>query len=100
MDSSTIDVEIGPQRLRELIRWHGTDEGNLPPAHTLENLSRDTVAALRKVESMEKLRAAMGRAFWAADLREIRSILLEALGPPPREPEPAEVDSSFLFLRR
>jgi hypothetical protein len=103
MDSPTIDVEIGPQRLRELIRWHGTDESNLPPAHTLENLSRDTVAALRKLEryreSMEELRGAMGRAFWAADLREIRSILLEALGPPPREPEPEEVDPSSLLLR-
>ncbi len=87
MDSAVIDVEITPRRLTELIRWHGTDEGNLPPDHTLQNLSRDTVAALRKLqryrESMEELRAAMGRAFWATDLRELRSILLEVLGPPP-----------------
>lgn len=89
MDSPVIDVEITPRRLEELIRWHGTDESNLPPAHTLQNLSRDTVAALRKLEryrdSMEELRAAMGQAFWAANLREVRAVLLEALGPPPAE---------------
>ncbi len=89
MDTSVIDVEITPRRLMELIRWHGTDESNLPPAHTLQNLSRDTIAALRKLQrdrdSMERLRAAMGRAFWATDAREVRAILLEALGPPPSE---------------
>ncbi len=89
MDSLVIDLEITPQRLGELMRWHGTDESNLPPAHTLQNLSRDTVAALcelqRHRESIEELRAAMGRAFWAADLREVRTALLEALGPPPME---------------
>jgi hypothetical protein len=89
MDSSVIDVEITPRRLMELIRWHGTDERDLPPPHTLQNLSRDTVAALRKLqryrESMEQLRAAMGRAFWATDAREVRAILLDALGPPPSE---------------
>jgi hypothetical protein len=90
MDSPVLDVEITPQRLGELIRWHGTDESDLPPAHTLQNLSRDTVAALRKLceyrEQMEELRAALGRAFWAGDLREARARLLEALGPPPSEP--------------
>jgi hypothetical protein len=89
MDRPVIDVEITPRRLTELIRWHGTDESNLPPEHTLQNLARDTVAALRKLqryrESMEELRAAMGQAFWATDLREVRAILLEALGPPPAE---------------
>jgi hypothetical protein len=99
MDSPVIDLEITPQRLVELIRWHGTDESNLPPEHTLQNLSRDTVAALRKLQhyqdSLEQLRAAMGEAFWAADLREVRAILLDALGPPPAE-LPAEDGSEWL----
>jgi hypothetical protein len=100
MDSPVIDVEITPRRLMELIRWHGTDESNLPPAHTLQNLARDTVAALRKLESYrestEQLRSAMGRAFWAGDLREMRAILLTALGPPPaqRTAEEADADPS------
>jgi hypothetical protein len=102
MDSPAIDLEITPRRIMELIRWHGTDENNLPPAHTLQNLSRDTVAALRELErhrgSTEQLRAAMGRAFWAANLREMRSILLEALGPPPKEPESEEAPSAALLL--
>ncbi|HTW37842.1 MAG TPA: hypothetical protein VMD49_04670 [Steroidobacteraceae bacterium] len=89
MDTPVTDVEITPRRLAELIRWHGTDESDLPPAHTLQNLSRDTVAALRKLEryrdSLEELRAAMGQAFWAANLREVRVALLEALGPPPAD---------------
>ncbi|HTX23408.1 MAG TPA: hypothetical protein VMD03_02020 [Steroidobacteraceae bacterium] len=87
MVSPVVDIEVSPARLNELIRWHGTDESDLPPAHTLQNLSRDTVAALgelqRDRESLDGLRAAMGRAFWAADLREMRAILLDALGPPP-----------------
>ena len=74
-------------RLDQLMRWHGTDERNLPPAHTLQNLARDTVAALgelqRARETIEALRAAMGRAFWAKDFREVHAILLAALGPPP-----------------
>ena len=89
MDSPVIELEITARRLVELIRWHGTDESNLPPAHTLQNLSRDTVAALRNLqrqrESLEQLRALLGRAFWADDLREWRALLLEALGPPPPE---------------
>jgi hypothetical protein len=92
MDSPVIDVEITPARLMELIRWHGTDESDLPPDHTLQNLSRDTVAALRQLqhyrESLEQLRTAMGVAFWATDLREVRAMLLDALGPPPAEPSP------------
>ena len=76
-------------RLDQLMRWHGTDETNLPPAHTLQNLSRDTIAALEELRraraNIAGLRAAMGRAFWATDFRELHAILLEALGPPPPE---------------
>lgn len=74
-------------RLYQLMRWHGTDEHNLPPAHTLQNLSRDTVAALEELrrarENIAHLREAMGRAFWATDFRDLHAILLTALGPPP-----------------
>jgi hypothetical protein len=76
-------------RIDQLMRWHGTDETDLPPAHTLQNLSRDTIAALgelrRARENIAELRAAMGRAFWATDFRELHDILLTALGPPPDE---------------
>jgi hypothetical protein len=86
MDSFVDDVEITAERIDELIRWHGTDESALPPAHTLANLARDTVAALRELqrarEQVESLRVAMGRAFWAADPCELHAILLDALGPP------------------
>src|SRR5690348_7209596 len=88
------EVEITPKRIEELILWHGTDESALPPPHTLQNLSRDTVAALRELarerEKITRLRAAMARAFWAADRRELNGILLEALGPPPDEPREAD----------
>jgi hypothetical protein len=74
-------------RLDQLMRWHGTDEHNLPPAHTLQNLSRDTIAALEELrrarENIAQLRAAMGQAFWATDFRHLHAILLTALGPPP-----------------
>jgi hypothetical protein len=77
-------------RLDEMMRWHGTDESNLPPAHTLQNLSRDTVSALIELqqarETISQLRSAMGRAFWATEFRDVHAILLEALGPPPDEP--------------
>ncbi|MGH8218167.1 MAG: hypothetical protein ACREUT_06325 [Steroidobacteraceae bacterium] len=90
-DDDAPQVEITPKRLDELIRWHGTDESALPPAHTLQHLSRDTVAALaeraRDRETIARLRAAMARAFWAAERRELNAILLEALGPPPEPPE-------------
>lgn len=82
-------VQIDDTRLDQLMRWHGTDERNLPPAHTLQNLSRDTVTALAELkearETIEALRAAMGRAFWATEFREVHAILLAALGPPPDE---------------
>ncbi len=74
-------------RLDELMRWHGTDESNLPPAHTLQNLSRDTVLAIAELqharETISQLRSAMGRAFWATEFRDVHATLLEALGPPP-----------------
>ena len=81
------DNRIDDSRLDELMRWHGTDESNLPPAKTLQNLSRDTVRALGELQearqAISTLRAAMGRAFWATEFRELHAILLEALGPPP-----------------
>jgi hypothetical protein len=80
-------IRIDDERLYQLMRWHGTDETNLPPAHTLQNLSRDTIAALGQLqearETIRQLRAAMGTAFWATEFREVHAILLEALGPPP-----------------
>jgi hypothetical protein len=80
---------IDNERLDQLMRWHGTDEANLPPAHTLQNLSRDTIAALHQLkdarQTIEELRAAMGRAFWATDFQVLHALLLEALGPPPGE---------------
>lgn len=81
------DVKITDQRLDELLRWHGTDEANLPPADTLRYLSRDTITAIRELQAARatilKLRAAMGQAFWAEDSQSMHRILLEALGPPP-----------------
>ncbi len=80
-------LHVDDQRLDQLMRWHGTDETHLPPAHTLQNLSRDTIAALHELrearEAIGQLRAAMGRAFWATEFRELHAILLQALGPPP-----------------
>jgi hypothetical protein len=80
-------TRVDDVRLDQLMRWHGTDEVNLPPAHTLQNLSRDTIAALAELkqarETIAGLRAAMGRAFWATEFREVHAILLTALGPPP-----------------
>jgi len=77
-------------RIDQLMRWHGNDERNLPPSSTLKNLSRDTVAALQELQSARAsivgLRAAMSRAFWATDFREVHAILLTALGPPPEDP--------------
>ena len=76
-------------RLDQMMRWHGTDETNLPPAATLKNLSRDTLAALAELHearaTIAELRAAMGRAFWVTDFRTLHEILLTALGPPPAE---------------
>jgi hypothetical protein len=89
MDRPVVAVEVTTKRLDELIRWHGTDESDLPPPSTLEYLSRDTVAALRELMQLRvtvgELRATMGRAFWAQDLRALHRLLLEGLGPPPEE---------------
>jgi hypothetical protein len=89
MDSQVVDIKVSIKRLDELVRWHGTDESDLPPPHTLEHLSRDTVAALRELGEARaviiELRRAMGRAFWAGDFRQLHVILLDALGPPPAE---------------
>jgi len=78
---------VSDARLDEMTRWHGTDETNLPPADTLRNLSRDTVAALRELQqaraTIAELRAAMGKAFWATGMRQVQALLLRALGPPP-----------------
>ena len=78
---------VDDTRVDQLMRWHGTDETDLPPAHTLQNLSRDTIAALTELQearqTIQQLRAAMGRAFWATEFRDVHAILLDALGPPP-----------------
>ena len=105
--SASSVLRIDDIRLDQLMRWHGTDESNLPPAHTLQNLSRDTVAALAELrearrtieqlrearqtiaqlrearQTIAQLRAAMGRAFLATRFPEVHAILLDALGPPP-----------------
>jgi hypothetical protein len=96
MDRAVAEFTISGQRISELKRWHGTDERDLPHASTLQNLSRDTIAALNELlrsrAQINELRAAMGSAFWAQTERERHSILLVALGPPPEpdEPEVAE----------
>ncbi|HTT01100.1 MAG TPA: hypothetical protein VMG11_03350 [Steroidobacteraceae bacterium] len=98
MDTEASDVEISSKRLDELMRWHGKDESTLPPAHTLQNLSRDTIAALRQLQqcrgTIECLRTALGRAFWAQSSSELRITLLEALGPPPA---PQDEDETFTW---
>jgi hypothetical protein len=78
---------LDDERLDQMRRWHGTDETNLPPAGSLKNLSRDTVAAIEELRrarrAIAELRAAMGQAFWVTDFRTLHEILLTALGPPP-----------------
>jgi hypothetical protein len=80
-------VQLSAQRLRELMLWHGKDEGNLPPAATLVNLSRDTIAALGQLQDTRsqlfELRAALSPLFWSCDTSVTRAALLIALGPPP-----------------
>ena len=82
---------LNDTRIGQLLRWHGTDETNLPPADTLKHLSRDTRAALVELRearaTIAALRTAMGRAFWATDFADVHAILLEALGPPPEAGE-------------
>jgi len=87
MDMQVVELDLSPRRLDELIRWHGTDETNLPPAHTLQNLARDTVAALQELrhcrERIDDLRAALGEVFWMEDPRQLHARVLSALGAPP-----------------
>jgi hypothetical protein len=89
------EVQLSAQRLRELMLWHGKDEGNLPPAATLVHLSRDTIAALSQLQSarteLVELRSALSRLFWSCDSSSIRAVLLTALGPPP-EPSALTVE--------
>ena len=100
MDRAVAEFTVSGQRISELKRWHGTDESDLPHASTLQNLSRDTIAALNELLSsrahINELRAAMGRAFWAQSERERHAILLVALGPPP-EPDELEVAGEILI---
>jgi hypothetical protein len=81
------EVQLSGQRLRELMLWHGKDEGNLPPAETLVNLSRDTVAALVQLQQTRRqvaeLRASLAQLFWTCDSSAIRVALLNVLGSPP-----------------
>jgi hypothetical protein len=90
MDLRDAEVQLSAQRLQELMLWHGKDEGNLPPAATLVNLSRDTVAALSQLQQTRtrsaELRAALSELFWSCDSSRIRVALLTALGDPP-EPD-------------
>jgi hypothetical protein len=84
-----VETRVTGERVDQLIRWHGTDETQLPHPDTLKNLSRDTVAALRELETaretIRQLRRAMGRAFCATNFTQVHAILLDALGPPPDE---------------
>ena len=87
MDLGDGEVQLSAQRLRELMLWHGKDEGNLPPAATLVNLSRDTIAALGQLQrvrtQMSALRAVLSQLFWSCDSSAIRRTVLDALGAPP-----------------
>jgi hypothetical protein len=94
MDLRVAEVQLSAQRLQELMLWHGKDEGNLPPAATLVNLSRDTIAALSQLQQtrtqLAEQRAALSQIFWTCNSSAIRSALLAALGPPPDTGSPTE----------
>jgi len=94
MQLGDVEVQLSAQRLRELMLWHGKDEGNLPPAETLVNLSRDTVAALSQLQhtrtELAALRAGLAQLFWSCDSSAIRVSLLTALGAPPHSESLAE----------
>ena len=99
MDLRDAEVQLSAQRLRELMLWHGKDEGNLPPAATLANLSRDTIAAFNQLQllrtQMSELRATLSQIFWTCDSSAVRRTVLEALGAPPEgeavaAPSPAD----------
>jgi hypothetical protein len=80
VNMQVVDSNLSDERLDQLIRWHGTDESNLPHPDTLKHLARDTVAAIRELasarEKILELRSAMGRAFCAPDMRRVHEILL------------------------
>jgi hypothetical protein len=88
------EVQLSAQRLRELMLWHGKDEGNLPAAETLVNLSRDTVAALVQLQHVRsqaaEMRASLAQLFWTCDSSAIRVALLNVLGAPPDNASLAE----------
>ena len=91
MDLRDAEVQLSAQRLQELMLWHGKDEGNLPPAATLVNLSRDTIAALCQLRQtrtqMTELRASLAQLFWSCDSsRDPRRPCLPHSGRPP-EPD-------------
>ena len=94
MQLGDANVQLSAQRLRELMLWHGKDEGNLPPAATLVNLSRDTIAALSQLQhtrtELAALRAGLAQLFWTCDSSAIRVSLLAALGAPPQPESPTE----------
>jgi hypothetical protein len=81
------EVQLSAQRLQELMLWHGKDEGNLPAAATLANLSRDTIAALGQLQlwraQVFELRIALSQIFWSSESSVIRRTVLAALGAPP-----------------
>jgi hypothetical protein len=87
MQRADAQEQLSAQRLRELMLWHGTDEGNLPPAATLVNLSRDTIAALGQLQHLRSevatLRAALAQIFWSCDSSAVRTSVLAVLGAPP-----------------
>jgi hypothetical protein len=87
MQMRDAEVQLPAQRLRELMLWHGKDEGNLPAAETLVNLSRDTVAALVQLQQtrsqIAEMRAGLAQLFWTCDSSAIRVALLTVLGSPP-----------------
>jgi hypothetical protein len=99
MDLRVGEVQLSAQRLRELMLWHGKDEGNLPPAATLVNLSRDTIAALHQLQlvrtQLSELRAVLSQLFWSCDSSEIRSTVLAALGAPPDGESVASASASL-----
>ncbi len=101
MQLGDAEVQLSAQRLRELMLWHGKDEGNLPPAATLVNLSRDTIAALRQLQhtrtELVALRATLAQLFWTCDSSAIRVSLLVALGAPPQS-EPLTLSEELIAV--
>jgi hypothetical protein len=87
MDLRDAEVQLSVQRLRELMLWHGKDEGNLPPPESLAYLSRDTVAAIVQLQrtrtQLAEMRESLAQLFWNCESSEIRAALLTALGAPP-----------------